>query len=696
MSALVPVIKVDENKCVNCHNCISVCPVKYCIDGSGEKVSIRHELCIGCGSCIKGCTHNAREGIDDTVAFFAALSRREPMVAVVAPAIAARLDGAFLRLNGWLRQNGIQKIYDVSFGAELTVKSYEMHLQTAKPALVIAQPCPAIVNYIQIYQSDLVRYLAPADSPMLHTIKMLREWNPELRNHKIAVISPCVAKRREFDETGLGTYNVTIQRLLSAFEERKIDLAKFPEMDFDNPPAETAVLFSTPGGLKQTVERDFPALTGSIRKVEGPNTVYPYLAELGESIRSGSNPLILDCLNCEKGCNGGTGTGAEDVAVDILENRISRRRLVQQERLSGSKINPKKAAKTVRKSLEKFWKPGLYDRKYENREKALGLRIPDKNELKVIYTSMAKIKEDDFLNCAACGYNSCEMMATAIFNNLNKAENCHHYQAAMITASHDQLQETAVKLDRELNKTSELVAGLLGMLPKLDLKSKEEAAGLVQSTVTVTEMISSLKNTAELSGAGKKELERLDEGVKESGLSLEQSLRAIRETAGKMGGIHGMVADINKIAAQTNLLSMNAAIEAAHAGTAGEGFAVVAEEIRRLSEQASESSRKIGASLKEIAVGMNNASGLSDSAGKSVQNILARVVDTTNSLESIFLAMSSISSGTEQVNSALSSLGRSSNEVRAIYTDMERVIAGVAGEINEITRISRNNLNRQT
>jgi Fe-S-cluster-containing dehydrogenase component len=68
--------------------CIAVCPVKYCIDGPGDKVSINEDLCIGCGSCVQACTHDARRIIDDTVEFLRALSRGEKIVAVVAPALA--------------------------------------------------------------------------------------------------------------------------------------------------------------------------------------------------------------------------------------------------------------------------------------------------------------------------------------------------------------------------------------------------------------------------------------------------------------------------------------------------------------------------------------------------------------------------------------------------------------------------------
>lgn len=264
---LKPVIKIDQEKCVNCHACIAACPVKFCIDATSDHVSINHEMCIGCAQCIDACTHDARLPIDDMAEFLAALSREEKIVAVVAPAVASSFPGKYLRLNGWLKSIGIQKMFDVSFGAELTVKSYLEYVKANKPALVISQPCPAAVTYIQIYRPELIPHLAPADSPMVHTLKMVREYFPEFKNHKTLVISPCIAKRREFDETGYGDFNVTIKSIDAYLKEKSVDLGRFPEMDFDNPPAERAVLFSTPGGLLKTAERDMPGIGNRTRKI---------------------------------------------------------------------------------------------------------------------------------------------------------------------------------------------------------------------------------------------------------------------------------------------------------------------------------------------------------------------------------------------------------------------------------------------
>lgn len=82
-STLSALLSVDEEKCVNCHQCISVCPSKYCNDGSQDHVEVNPDLCLGCGACIEACVHDARTGIDDFSEFMQALqSGKRNIVAI--------------------------------------------------------------------------------------------------------------------------------------------------------------------------------------------------------------------------------------------------------------------------------------------------------------------------------------------------------------------------------------------------------------------------------------------------------------------------------------------------------------------------------------------------------------------------------------------------------------------------------------
>ncbi len=451
---LAKIIEVIEDKCVNCHQCISVCPSKFANDGSDNVIHVNHDLCIGCGQCIKACTHDARVPVDDFSTSLAALNRNEKVIAIVAPAVAASFPDTYLNLNGWLKHIGVEAIFDVSFGAELTIKSYLEHIKENPGKTVIAQPCPAIVTYVQIHRPELLEFLAPAHSPMLHTAIMAKVFYPEYKKHKVMVISPCMAKRREFDETGEAHYNVTFSSILNFFKERKINITEYEKVEFTNAPAERATLFSTPGGLMETAEREVPGIRKKIRKIEGPTLIYNYLDHLHSSILKGIAPVVVDCLNCDAGCNGGSGTKLTKASHDEIEHHINQR--------AQEYINAYNAAKSndISQNIDKYWKPIIYNRSYLNLSENLknNVKIPDNSTLDSILKSMHKLSKKDIYNCSSCGYNTCEGMAIAIYNNLNKRENCFHYKQKVVEAENQKLDIKIIESEEKLTNTkSELI-----------------------------------------------------------------------------------------------------------------------------------------------------------------------------------------------------------------------------------------------
>ena len=598
MKLLTPVIRVVEDKCVNCHACIAACPVKFCNNGSGRFVQIDANTCIGCGACISACTHGAREGLDDTERFLRDVGGGTRMVAIVAPAIAASFPDTWLNINGWLKSLGVEAIFDVSFGAELTIKSYLEHVRQNRPKTVIAQPCPAIVTYVEMYRPELLPHLAPAHSPMLHTIRMIHEFYPEYRYHKTVVISPCLAKRREFDEAGLGDYNVTFARIQEHLQQHHIRLQSYPAVDYDNPPAERAVLFSTPGGLMRTAMREAPGIEENIRKIEGSHVIYKYLDELPPMIAQDRVPLVIDCLNCELGCNGGTGTTCQHKPQDevewLIEQRSKKARAdyARQDggELSGAGGEGRQDVQGVgaspdastghnrlRAYVDQHWKPGLYDRRYANLSANISLRTPSDAEVATIYREqLKKESEQDELNCGACGYGSCRRMATALFNGLSKVEHCAVFQQKQLQEEelalrlmHDEQNQRAQSLQSKIDHllevvtaatkgdlTAEVVVDGQDAIDRLAAGVKamiEELAGIIrqvtQSTVefqaaseTIAEGSQSLAAAAQSQSAGvaevtgaMQELGRSLAGVRDNAQNADTTARQTSDLAQKGG-----------------------------------------------------------------------------------------------------------------------------------------------------------------
>jgi hypothetical protein len=510
--------------------------------------------------------------------FLHALDSNTKMVAVVAPAIASNFPNQYLKINTLLKEMGIDAIFDVSFGAELTVKSYVDHIVTNKPKAVISQPCPAIVTFIQVYHPELIKYLAPADSPMVHTMKMIRTYYRQYSNHKIAVISPCVAKRREFDEVGFGDFNVTIKSFSDFIEANNINLADYPNTEYDNPPAERGVLFSTPGGLLRTAEREVPSIGKITRKIEGIETIYPYLEELNKQIDKGYAPVLIDCLNCHVGCNGGPGTLNRDKHPDEIEFHVEKRNTDAQKKF--------KSPKDVDKSIQKYWKREIYARKYRDLSGNNQITLPTEAQLNKLYIEMQKLKPEDFFNCAFCGYNTCERMAVAIHNGLNRKENCYHYKSTVI---------------------ADLASSVKATSNSLQEQSKKIKAFMIQMHRVIIFLKDEFNNL----------------------------LTIVNSNADKLDDFDTIVNSISLTARKTNVLALNAAIEAARAGEAGKGFSIVAGEVRRLAESSGSEAQKIRPYLHEIAKLFNEIQIKINDSSANFESTTKLNTEMSESLESI-------------------------------------------------------------
>ena len=144
---------------------------------------------------------------------------------------------------------------------------------------------------------------------------------------------------------------------------------------------------------------------------------------------------------------------------------------------------------------------------------------------------------------------------------------------------------------------------------------------------------------------------------------------------------------IASIAGQTNLLAMNAAIEAAHAGDAGQGFAVVADEIRKLSETSSTQSKTIGAQLKSIQAAINTVVQATQSGVQDYANLSKEIQDTDMLVQQIKAAMTEQQQGSTQILGALNEMNGSTQQVqdasKEITTASQAIIDDVAVLQNE-------------
>ena len=260
------------------------------------------------------------------------------------------------------------------------------------------------------------------------------------------------------------------------------------------------------------------------------------------------------------------------------------------------------------------------------------------------------------------------------------------------------IRDGMVDLDERVAESGVAVTTVKTRTEELKGMLEEQTAMIEESTSSVTEMIASITNVSDITGRKKAATDELVKTAEKGGTRLEQTINVIKEITANVDDIHNTASLIQSVAAQTNLLAMNAAIEAAHAGKAGAGFSVVAEEIRKLAEASGVSSKRIGTVLKEVVANIEDAAASGDETKKAFSEINSEIVEVAGAFMEINHSMDELSAGGSQILSAMNSLqgfasgvkdgGDAMSDAAASLEEafriVERVSSGVLSQIGGI------------
>jgi DNA repair exonuclease SbcCD ATPase subunit len=198
------------------------------------------------------------------------------------------------------------------------------------------------------------------------------------------------------------------------------------------------------------------------------------------------------------------------------------------------------------------------------------------------------------------------------------------------------------------------------MVEQLNSYVERQSAAVSQSSASIEEMISNIRSVTETLAKNADNVKQLKNVSDVGRAGIKEVAADIQEIARESESLLEINSVMQNIASQTNLLSMNAAIEAAHAGNVGKGFAVVADEIRKLAESSSNQSKTIGTVLKQIKASI-------DKITSSTSNVL-------NKFEAIESGVKTVEEQENIIYNAMEEQGRGSKQV----------LQGIA-EVNEVT-----------
>jgi methyl-accepting chemotaxis protein len=244
------------------------------------------------------------------------------------------------------------------------------------------------------------------------------------------------------------------------------------------------------------------------------------------------------------------------------------------------------------------------------------------------------------------------------------------------------------RLDKEVSETDSALGHMHEFLNRVLEHISSQAASVSESSSSIEEMSSSILNIANVTEAKLGIAKEMEEEATLGENEMNRTKNLMDTTAKSAETILGMINTINKIASSTNLLSMNAAIEAAHAGEAGKGFSVVAEEIRKLATEAGENAKKISEQLKEIVNNIHSTDESTQKTGQYFSGITKKIKDVSMSMEEIKNGTQELAAGSSQILKALTGLVQTTNTVKASSSEMEERIEKIASSVKEINGVS--------
>lgn len=237
-------------------------------------------------------------------------------------------------------------------------------------------------------------------------------------------------------------------------------------------------------------------------------------------------------------------------------------------------------------------------------------------------------------------------------------------------ASIQAIQGRVTGLESSSDSSTQAAARIGERITELNDSIEEESAAQIESSASINEMVASIRSVADSATRRRGSMEGLAGTADEGMRRLDSLLALISKIEGSIGSIQSMVNVINSIAGSTNLLSMNAAIEAAHAGDAGRGFAVVAEEIRKLADTSGKNAKEIGRQLKEVIAIITGAAEESDRTKDSFLEIRREIDGAVDAFQEITAATGELAEGGRQILEALRTLSEMSGRVKAGGTEI--------------------------
>ncbi|MBB2181381.1 4Fe-4S dicluster domain-containing protein [Lachnospiraceae bacterium MD1] len=418
-------VRLKEDLCMGCINCIKRCPTQA-IRVRNQKAVITKEFCIDCGECIRICPHHAKEATYDTPDI---MKNYEYTIALPAPSLYGQfnhLEDVNIVLTA-LKRMGFDDVYEVSGAAEMVSelsREYVREHQEKWP--LISTACPSVVRLIQVRFPNLIEHLlpiiAPVDMAASEAVKMAMK-KTGLPREKIGVIfiSPCPAKMTAV-KSPIGIEKSEIDGVLAIKEVYPILLPLMKQCIDDV--EELGISGRIGIGWGSTGGEAGSLLTDNYLAADGIENVIKVLEDLED--QKFDRLEFIELNACAGGCVGGVLTVENPYLAKVKLQRLR-------------KYLPVSCSHLVSNNTNGYW---TNDVNYEPVFK-LG------NDMKESIANMSRVEElcEKFprLDCGSCGAPTCKALAEDIVRGVANEKDCIHILRDYIHRLSDELSRLDTK-----------------------------------------------------------------------------------------------------------------------------------------------------------------------------------------------------------------------------------------------------------
>lgn len=204
----------------------------------------------------------------------------------------------------------------------------------------------------------------------------------------------------------------------------------------------------------------------------------------------------------------------------------------------------------------------------------------------------------------------------------------------------------------------------------LDTIAEKQTEKITETSASLEEMVASIKSVSNVIGIKVGSMSELKKSAEDGVIVINETSTSFAQVLSHIDKVREMVKLISSISSQTNLLAMNAAIEAAHAGSSGKGFAVVADEVRKLAESSAISTNDISNTLNELIMAIEKTGEKLNISGQSFKTIGHEVTQVGVAMDEINESVVELSSGSDEILLATTTM----NDLNLKVTESVKIV----------------------